>query len=45
MKYRWMSEDTGELQCSLVDVIKAIIWDYKYFKVLSLNWKYNREGF
>ena len=45
MKYKWMSQITGELQENLWYVIKAIVGDAIHYHFINWKWKYDKAGF
>lgn len=45
MKYRWQSQQTGEIVENFGEVLKTFFLDLKYYKFFNVRWKFNRDGF
>lgn len=45
MKYHYMSQITGEIACTLREVIRIVAFDLLHFGFLNLRWKYDKAGF
>lgn len=44
-RFHWISTDTGELQHSLLGVLKTVVKNYCYHHVVTLRWKFSLKGF